>query len=135
MDDPHHPEDEGESSRKKEKERAVGDAVESLRHPEFHDYYFDSRSRTVGPPFATTGPGTCQLAHGLHTIEKVSRSESRVAIRTRNPRSGTRNLRLSQKEAPSWCFHAIKFHTRRSSTGRPFVCQNLLGSWCGSSST
>ena len=56
IDDPHHPEDEGESSRKKEKERAVGDAVESLRHPEFHGYYFDSRSRTVGPPFATTRP-------------------------------------------------------------------------------
>jgi hypothetical protein len=36
IDDPHHPEDEGQSSRKQEKERAVGDAVESLRDPEFH---------------------------------------------------------------------------------------------------
>src|SRR5262247_1975232 len=36
VDDPHHPEDEGKSSREKKKERSVGDAVESLGYPEFH---------------------------------------------------------------------------------------------------
>src|SRR5262249_9493509 len=91
VDDPHHAEDKGESSRKQEKERAVGDAVESLRDPEFHGSVLIGKVGLLGHPSLPPVPGTCQLAHGLHTITRVS------GFRV-NLKRGIRNLKWNYKE-------------------------------------